>query len=176
MSFLTFSGRVLLLSVLISPSCLFWITSLHISFSLPIFQCPLTFIFQSFSVHSLSSCYYYTYRVYIFQCPLTFIFQSFSVHSLSSCYYYTYRVYIFQCPLTFILHILIKYRYRLCNQLTLIAPDSIDYARLNTNLNSSNKILKQNIRAPKQSYYYSASEQYGDDIDAHLEIYKRIIQ
>ena len=86
----------------------------------------------SFGVHSLPSCYYYTYRVYIFWCPLTSILLllhlqgvyllvsthfhlvittptgciSFGVHSLPSCYYYTYRVYIFWCPLTSILLLL----------------------------------------------------------------------
>ena len=38
----TFSGLVLLLSVHLSPSCVFQITSLHLSFSLPICWCLLS--------------------------------------------------------------------------------------------------------------------------------------
>ena len=59
-SFSAFSGLVLLLCLLLSPS--FLIRSRHFSFSLPIFRCPLTSIFydlitihlhQSFFPHDL---------------------------------------------------------------------------------------------------------------------------
>ena len=51
---------MLFLSLLRSPSCLFFITSLHFSFGLPIFRCPHTSMFsvlhrrQSFSPHGLT--------------------------------------------------------------------------------------------------------------------------
>ena len=41
LSFSTISGLVFLVSTLLSPSCLSFITSLQLSFDLPIFRCPL---------------------------------------------------------------------------------------------------------------------------------------